>query len=190
MGSEEAAGRRRPNLADESAGNSLPAFHQVCRAARAVLYPVHSHFLHESDVPLCARARIPKLFCRRKFLSEILCVARKHRHDRSDMPAEPVFYCHRRRINIRTFPRHDLLRDRKNDKEGYRLPDHLELLEYIWRLTTPIAAAFCLESMRTPAPLSHFFSPRWSRDRVRRSYSTRTRTANSLPLRFKRVLQR
>lgn len=59
------------------------------------------------------------------------------------------------------------------------------MLEYIWKRTITDIARLSPEINANPSsPFS-----RDSRDRFRRSYRTRTRAANSLPFRFKYVLQ-
>lgn len=77
-GNWRSARRRWPKLADESAGNSLPTFHQVCNASRD---PTRSSSFFTRIRCAFTRAHIPKLFADAKFLSEILYATGKHRHD-------------------------------------------------------------------------------------------------------------
>jgi len=73
--------------------------------------------------------------------------ARYYTRENTDTTAEytrrPVFYCHHRRINMRTVSYYD----HKNDKEGYRLSNHLEMLEYIWKRTITDVTCLSLKSM-------------------------------------------
>lgn len=145
-------------------------------ARQAAIQPVHSHFLLESE--RCAlHTHIPKLFAAAKFLSEIL-YAGKHWHDNrictqacvllpppankyADVSATTSYY------------------DHKNDKEGYRLSNHLEILEYIWKRTITDVTRLSLKSMHPQHLFLAIIAIAFEDLAV---FST----ANSLPLRFKR----
>jgi len=131
-GNRRSARRRRVKLADESAGNSLPTFHQVCNASRD---PTRSSSFFTRIRCAFAHTHIPKLFAVAKFLSEILYATGKHRHD-SRICAQACVLLLPPANKYADVSATAFYSAVKMIKKGIDCPTTLKCWEYIWKSTT------------------------------------------------------
>ncbi|CAL1680590.1 unnamed protein product [Lasius platythorax] len=147
-GNRRSARRRRLKLADESAGNSLPTFHQVCKANRD---PTRSSSFFTRIRCAFTHAHIPKLFAAAKFLSEILYATGKHRHD-SRICAQACVLLLPPANKYADVSATAFYSAVKMIKKGIDCPTTLKCWNTYGKAPPPTTSAFCLESMRIPHP--------------------------------------
>lgn len=129
------------------------------------LRPVHPHFLLESDVLLHTRAYTRKLFCRCEFHERDIIRREKIPTRRPDMRAGLCFIATTPANKYADVSAMAFYSAVKMIKKGIDCPNHLEMLEYIWKTHHHRdATSFCLESMRIPLPPLFLFFSRQSRD--------------------------
>lgn len=107
-------------------------------ARQAAIRPVHPHFLLESDVLLHTRIYL-------NFLPPRNSWARYYTRENTDTARyarRPVFYCHHRRINMRTFPPRPPTTTIKMIKKGIDCPTTLKCWNTYGNAPSPMSFAF------------------------------------------------